>query len=509
MVANMNPRNIDAKPEVKDTKPNGTSNGVSRRWFGVRLLDAALEARARTVQKNDFRRGLTATDAETRSAYVSGLAEEAKGNVKVAKLVVDQILKSGDYLAVQLIDQFIKLYPTLSQKHRGNIFERIVNEFVSATNRTAISDFKAVRLARMLELIGKESKTTYKDDEGPMFDDKVAKLITRLREIINDDFQYYHENAAIRVACARVGWAFDGDTEFLNERLHDSQTAEFAVEAMMSTSDTRTMLVAKAMNGDAQNIAVIMSRMPEEKVRPILLSWIFRGDERLAVYALAVVAVRQNISDQFKLAARAKLMAPDGPVKRAAMDVCANNMMPVVLPHLLDLVKVTKDINVKQKCVAAMAKFAANGNMLAKEMLVETLKSGDHVAKNLAIGYSLVNGLHYTIPTLVELFRNRKENKETRDNVQKVVFAFAVTRIKEAVDGLVEIQKIRSAELTDKILRLKHTALQGTKAQKLKAMEELEAYAARGLRQAINALVDIDRAKERSKPWKLRDRTFF
>ncbi len=542
--AQLSPKTQDAKPTTKGS--NGTSNGarhsfwatfkdsfsrswkremtimglepgeekpiekptVTRRWFGIRLWDATRTVITDRTQRNDFRLGLTAGEEEIRDTWAKAIAKEAKGNPQVAKLVMDMILKAGNEYAAKLIDQFMQLYPTLSQEQRARIFGKLVDEFCRATSKGMFSELKATNLARIFEAIGKESKTTYKEDEGPEFADNVNRLAIRLKQIVEDDFNEYKECAAVRVAVSRVVWAFDEDLKFLEERLHDGQTAEFAVEAMMSTSEARGMLAAKVLNGDAKVIAQVMAGMPEEKVRNQLLNWIYR-DNRLAVYAFNVIAMRKDLSAQLRLVIKSKLNDPDVNVKNAAMVAAVQHVMPEAIPYLKESIENTHNVEVKNSCIQAMAKFAAQGNEDAKVIVLDVLNGTDNQAKNLAIGHILVNKLTYTIPTMMSLFENKKGDKEVRANVEKAMVMFGFVGVPEAVAALPRIAEIRKQELTARILGLKHTAMQGKKKDREKAEEELSRYAQMGARAARVALHEIEQSRERSQPWKKRGKKPF
>ena len=500
-----------AQVSPKTQEPKATTKGSNgkTRWFGARLWDATREAVAHGVQRNQIRDGLATVDDEVRNAWVSAIAQEAKGNPKVAKLLVDFIQNAGDELATRIANQFIQLYSTLSQKDRARVFEKLVDEFCWHTSKSMFSEFKAVRLAKLIELIGNESNTTYKEDEGHLFTDNVDRLVVRLKEIVEDDFNDYHEHAAVRVAAARVVWAFDNDLESLDQRLHDKQTAEFAVETMMSTGEGRAMLVAKVLNGDAKLVAQVMASMPEDKTRSLLLGWIYGQDKRLAIYALNVVAMRKEISDGIKLVLKNKVNDKNADVKNAAVVAAVQHMMPEVIPHLKASLQTTTNIQIKDACIQAIARFAAQGSEDAKGIVLDILNGSDNTAKNLAIGYILVNKLTYTVPTMAALFENRKGDKEIRKNIEKAIVLFGFAGVAEAVQALPRIAKIRTQELNTRILELRHTAMQGKKDKREKAEAELQQYAKMGAKLASDALRQIEQARERSQPWKRRGKSVF
>lgn len=144
----------------------------------------------RFAEKRYFKKELLKTDGdkEKRFSWVERISEEL-GRPYIASLLLDTLIKNASDLefARRIVEAFITTYPTLATKERAPIFKKLVNEFCKATNVNNYDESKSLLLGRILTHIGKESKTAYKHDEGPIFIRSIEKLTEHLYTILDNN----------------------------------------------------------------------------------------------------------------------------------------------------------------------------------------------------------------------------------------------------------------------------------------------------------------------------------
>ncbi|MFH2107010.1 MAG: hypothetical protein ABII22_07155 [Candidatus Micrarchaeota archaeon] len=241
-------------------------------------------------------------------SLVGQLILKSSANRRVANELIRMAVVGAFPQQVQ--EHFETIYASLSQKDRANVFKNLVNHVDIFTRMSIVVEESAVSLLGLIESIGRKSQTTYKDDEGALFDKSIYRLTEILDSISQNDFHHYDSFQFLRLACARVMWTFNNELEFLVEKFDDDATAGFAVATLsrvdggldclfklMEEKGTTRFTPALSMPFDKiDRIPMVVSLLPLQIAEPILADWMNRG-ELGTIHALRSLAAREQKTD--------------------------------------------------------------------------------------------------------------------------------------------------------------------------------------------------------------------